>query len=306
VLIQAERLTHTYAPRTPLAHAAVQEVSLEIPPGQRVGIIGSTGSGKSTLVQLFAGLLKPTAGQVLLDGVPAHRGTRTARKHRRRIGLAFQYPEDQFFERTVFREVAFGLMQRLPRGWARRNTRHTETADARLSSDQLHARVQWALSQVGLDPAAMLERSPLTLSGGEMRRVALASVLVTQPQVLILDEPTAGLDPQGRRALLTSIQSWGSLTTDLTLIVISHNLGHLARLVERVIVLVQGRIAADGPAREVLSDPALLRTAGLEVPPPVELMHRLRAAGWPVRTDRISSQEAVAEIARAQKLREDT
>lgn len=306
MLIQVERLSHTYAPGTPLARTALHDVSLEIPPGQRVGIIGSTGSGKSTLAQQMAGLLKPTAGQVLLDGVPAHRGARAARAARRRLGMAFQYPEDQLFERTVFREVAFGLTRTRPSG--------VRAAVPRLSTDQVRARVGWALEQVGLDPGAMERRSPLTLSGGEMRRVALASVICTQPEVLLLDEPTAGLDPQGRRALLARVQSWASPSTDRkgpptretawTLIVISHDLAHLAHLVERVIALVQGRIAADGPVREVLTDPELLQKLGLAVPPTVELLYTLRQAGWPIRTDCLSPQEAAAEIARVQKLRE--
>lgn len=287
MLIQVDRLTHTYAPKTPLARTALHGISLEVPPGQRVGIVGATGSGKSTLVQQIAGLLKPTAGRVLLDGTPAHLNSRAARARRRRIGVAFQYPEDQIFERTVFREVAFGLRSQV-----------------KLPVDQLRARVCWALDQVGLDLTVMGERAPLTLSGGEMRRVALASVLCTRPEVLILDEPTAGLDPQGRETLLASIQSWGTQAPGMTLLVISHDLGHLARLVERAIVLARGSVVADGPARQILSDADLLRSAGLQVPPPVELLYRLRQAGWAVGIDYISAQEAVAEIARAHNLRE--
>lgn len=289
MLIHVDDLTHTYAPKTPLARTALHNVNLDIPPGQRVGIVGATGSGKSTLVQHIAGLLKPTAGRVLLDGTPAHLNTRSARACRRRIGVAFQYPEDQIFERTVFREVAFGLK-----------------SQAALPADQLRARVHWALDQVGLDLAAMDQRAPLTLSGGEMRRVALASILGARPEVLILDEPTAGLDPQGRETLLAGIQSWGTHVPGVTLLVISHDLGHLARLVERVIVLARGSVVADGPARQILSDPGLLQSAGLELPPTVALLHRLRNAGWALRTDCISAQEAVAEIARAHKLREVT
>lgn len=289
MLIQVEQLTHTYAPKTPLARTAIQDIHLEIPPGQWVGIIGETGSGKSTWVQQIAGLLKPTAGRVLLDGIPAHKNTRVARARRRRVGMAFQYPEDQIFERTVFREVAFGLVQ------------HTKRTHAEIN---VRARVRWALNQVGLDPQTLEHRSPLTLSGGEMRRVALAGVLCMQPEVLILDEPTAGLDPQGRRELLSNIQSWKAHSPDLTLIIISHNLDHLSGLVERVIVLSRGRIAADGPTRAVLGNPDLLHAAGLDAPAPVELLHKLRQAGWAVRTDRLTPQEAVAEITRAQRQRE--
>jgi energy-coupling factor transport system ATP-binding protein len=292
MLIQVEHVTHTYAPNSPLARTALSDVSLKIPPGQRVGVIGATGSGKSTLVQLVAGLFRPTAGQVLLDGVHAHRGTRSARARRRRIGVAFQYPEDQIFESTVFREVAFGLRQRA-------RTTHT-----RLPADQLRARVHGVLAQLGLNLAVIELRSPLTLSGGEMRRVALAGVLCTQPEVLILDEPTAGLDPQGRRTLLSSIQSWSSDLSGLTLIVISHNLDHLNQLADRIVVLARGRVVADGSTRDILTDLDLLHAAGLDAAPPVKLLHALRRAGWSIQTGIASSQAAVAEIARAWRLRE--
>jgi len=283
VLIQVENLVHTYSPGTPLERAALRGVSLEIGAGERVGILGPTGSGKSTLVQHLVGLLKPTAGRVLLDGVAAHARAAEARARRRRMGLAFQYPEAQIFEQTVFREVAFG-----PRNLG-------------LEEAEIAARVYWALEMVGLAQAAMEERSPFTLSGGEMRRVALASILSLQPEVLILDEPTAGLDPQGRRELLARIQVWQAC---LTLIIVSHNLDELARVVERVVVLKEGEVVADGPARRVLSDGPLLRAAGLDVPQPVALLQTLREAGWPVRTDRLLPEEAAAEIAQAHRLLE--
>ena len=284
MLIRVENLVHTYAPGTPLARTALQGVSLEIGPGERVGILGPTGSGKSTLLQHLAGLLEPSAGQVSLDGVAAHVRTPPARARRRRIGLAFQYPEDQIFEQTVFREVAFG-----PRNLG------LEKAD-------VAARVGWALEMVGLDPATMQERVPFTLSGGEMRRVALASILSLRPEVLILDEPTAGLDPRGRRALLARVQTWQEQNRT-TLIMVSHDLDELARIVERAVVLRRGQVAADGPVRRVLSDHALLHSAGLDVPQPVALLQALREAGWPVRTDRLWPEEAAAEIARAWRLR---
>jgi energy-coupling factor transport system ATP-binding protein len=289
VLIRVENLAYTYAPGTPLARAGLRGVSLEIGPGERVGILGPTGSGKSTLVQHLAGLLQPTAGRVWLDGVAADARTAAARARRRQVGLAFQYPEDQIFEQTVFREVAFG-----PRNLG-------------LEEAQVTARVRWALEMVGLDPAAMEGRVPFTLSGGEMRRVALASILSLRPEVLILDEPTAGLDPQGRRELLARVRAWqelpaDGLETNLTLILVSHNLDELARVVERVVVLNGGKVVADGPARRVLSDGDLLRAAGLDVPQPVALLQALREAGWEVRTDRLLPEEAVAEIAQARGL----
>jgi energy-coupling factor transport system ATP-binding protein len=283
VLIGVENLSYTYAPGTPLARAALRGVSLEIGARERVGILGPTGSGKSTLVQHLAGLLEPTSGRVSLNGVAAHERTAAARAQRQRIGLAFQHPEDQIFEQTVFREVAFG-----PR-------------NLRLDETEVAARVGWALEMVGLDPAMVEGRVPFTLSGGEMRRVALAGILAMRPEVLILDEPTAGLDPRGRRELLARVRLWQE-EAGLTLIIVSHNLEELARVVERVVLLEGGRVAADGPARRVLSDGRLLRSIGLDVPQPVALLQAMQRAGWEVRTDRLLLEEAVAEIAKAREL----
>jgi len=279
VLIQVENLVHTYAPGTPLAHTALQGIELKFDPGERVGILGPTGSGKSTLLQHLAGLLEPTGGRVWLDGVAAHERTPAARARKRQVGLAFQYPEDQVFEQTVFRDVAFG-----PRNLG-------------LKDAEVAARVRWALEMVGLDPAAVEGRVPFTLSGGEMRRVALAGILSLHPEVLILDEPTAGLDPRGRRELLGRVLAWQQ-QTHMTLILVSHALDELPRLVERVVVLNKGQVIADGPVRQVLSDGALLRAAGLDVPQPVALLHALQKAGWAVRTDRLLPEEAAGEIAR--------
>jgi energy-coupling factor transport system ATP-binding protein len=283
VLIRVENLSYTYAPGTPLARAALRGVSLEIGAREQVGILGPTGSGKSTLVQHLAGLLEPTSGRVLLNGVAAHEHTAAARTQWQRVGLAFQHPEDQIFEQTVFREVAFG------------------PHNLRLDETEVAARVRWALEMVGLDPAAVEGRVPFTLSGGEMRRVALAGILAMRPEVLILDEPTAGLDPRGRRELLTRVRLWQE-ETGPTLVVVSHNLEELARVVERVVLLEGGRVAADGPARHVLSDGQLLRSIGLDVPQPVALLQAMQRAGWEVRTDRLLLEEAVAEIAQAREL----
>ncbi len=291
MLIQVQALSHVYAPGTPLAPAALCDADLEIRPGERIGIVGPTGSGKSTLVQLVAGLLRPTSGQVLLDGIAAHERTAAARARRRRVGLAFQYPEDQIFEQTVYREVAFG-----PRNLGLE-------PEAVAGGCTLSARVYWALEMVGLDLAVIGQRMPLTLSGGEMRRVALASVLSMRPDVLILDEPTAGLDPQGRRELMAHIRSWPD--AGLTLILVSHDLDELARLVERVVLLDGGRIVADGPVRRILSDAKLLRTARLDVPQPVALLRALQDAGWQVRADRLLPEEAAAEIAGAAAARHE-
>jgi energy-coupling factor transport system ATP-binding protein len=268
-----------------MARTALAGVDLEIGPGERLGILGRTGSGKSTLVQHLAGLLEPTAGCVWLDGTAAHERSAAARTQRRRIGLAFQYPEDQIFEQTVFREVAFG-----PR-------------NLQLSEGKIAQRVDWALEMVGLDPAAVRDRNPFTLSGGEMRRVALAAILATEPEVLILDEPTAGLDPRGRRELLQRIQA-SHAAIGSTLILVSHDLDEVARMVERVVLLDAGTVAADGPAEKVLSDARRLRAVGLDTPRPVALLHKLNAAGWPVRTNCLLPATAVEEIARVWRGRE--
>lgn len=277
--IRVERLTHVYAPGTPAQRVALREVNLEIAPGERVGILGPTGSGKSTLIQHIAGLLKPTAGQVLLDGVPAHAPTPEARARRRQVGLAFQYPEQQIFETTVFREVAFG-----PRNLG-------------LDEGEVARRVRWALETVGLAPEAFGERIPFALSGGEMRRVSLASVLALLPRVLILDEPTAGLDPRGREDLLARLDAW-QRETGATLIVVSHHLDEVARLVDRVVVLREGRVVADGPARALLGDGDLWRSLGLMPPPEVALLEALRRSGWPISPEHWPREELAREIAR--------
>jgi energy-coupling factor transport system ATP-binding protein len=273
--IQVEDLTHVYAPGTFFERVALRQVNLQIAAGERVGILGPTGSGKSTLAQHLAGLLKPTAGRVLLDGVPVHSAPQD---HRLQVGIAFQYPEDQIFEQTVFREVAFG-----PRNLG-------------LDEAEVTARVRWALEMVDLNPETKSQRMPFTLSGGEMRRVALAGILAMRPRVLILDEPTAGQDPQSRRGLLARILAWQE-ETGLTLVIVSHALEELGQAVERLVVLKEGQVVTDGPTRHILSDVPLLNAIGLDVPEPVKLLRALRHRGRKVRTDLLSAAEAATEIA---------
>jgi energy-coupling factor transport system ATP-binding protein len=197
--------------------------------------------------------------------------------------MAFQYPEHQIFGQTVFDEVAYGARRQGYRG------------------HELAQRVSWALEIVGLDVAPFAERSPLSLSGGEMRRVALASILVRRPEVLILDEPTANLDPRGRRDLLSRLLAWQG-QTGATLLVISHRLSDIARIAERAVILVGGAVSADGPAAQLLSDTDALGAAGFEVPLTVALLRRLRDFGWRVHVDRVLPADAAAEIARAAAL----
>lgn len=254
-MIRAENLTYTYAAGTPLAIPALCDVSLSVRKGEFLALVGPVGAGKSTLVQHFNGLLLPTRGRVLVAG----RDTRRKEVRRRLwqlVGLAFQYPEQQLFAQTVFDDVAFG-----PR-------------NLRLPSQEVAERVFEALEMVGLDPQEVRELSPFALSQGQRRRVALAGILAVRPEVLVLDEPTAGLDPRGRRRLL-------GLFKDLqrrqgkTIILITHQMDVAAELADRVIVLCQGRIFRQGSPREVFADAGALQEIGLKPPLPVELLSRL-------------------------------
>ncbi len=280
-LLVCEDLTHVYLSGTPLASVALQGVTLTIHRGESVGILGPTGSGKSTLAQLFAGLLRPTAGRIWVDGVDLTTRRVDRKGILRRIGIVFQYPEHQLFEETVFDDVAFG-----PRNLG-------------LPPEEVAERVEEALRLVGLDPEAFMHRSPLSLSGGEMRRVAIAGVLAMRPEVLILDEPTAGLDPQGRRALLALIRKLRMDRRDLTVVFISHRMDDVAQVCDRVVVLHQGRVYLDAPVREAFREALRLREVGLDVPRVTEVLGRLRAAGLPVRPDRLTVEEACTEIVRA-------
>ncbi|HCW51530.1 MAG TPA: energy-coupling factor transporter ATPase [Clostridiales bacterium] len=284
--IETVDLTHVYMPGTERAVVAVDRVSLRIDDGETVGIMGPTGSGKSTLIQHFNGLLRPTSGRVLVDGEdlwPREKeGPRTTDLHkvRRKVGLIFQFPEHQLFEESVYDDVAFG-----PRNLG-------------LSEEEVRRRVTVALRMVGVpedEAEALGRRSPFSLSGGQMRRVAIAGVLAMRPATLVLDEPTAGLDPRGRLELLETLsrlhRRWG-----LTLVVVSHNMEDLAALVDRVIILDQGRLILDGPTREVFRDPESLRRLGLDAPPVVALMHALAARGAQVDVSRLSPREAAEEI----------
>lgn len=296
-------LVHIYMPGTPQALAAVDGVSLKLEDGEAVGIMGPTGSGKSTLVQHFNGLLRPTSGRVLVDGEdlwsrggdgPEERG-RAARQRRRvdlravrrKVGLIFQFPEHQLFEETVFDDIAFG-----PRNLGLRDA-------------EIKERVDEALEIVGLaggdaggdDGTAIARRSPFGLSGGQMRRVAIAGVLAMKPKTLVLDEPTAGLDPRGRQGLLETLLRLHH-DLGLTLVVVSHNMEDLARLADRVLVLDNGRIVEQGPTREVFRRVDRLRALGLDAPPVVRLMQSLAQRGADVRTDLLDAPEAAEEIGR--------
>ena len=271
-MIVCETVTYRYRD-TPAP--ALVDVDLTVPDGDRLGIVGVTGSGKSTLVQLFNGLLRATAGRVMVDGEDVA-DRRVARRLRRRVALVFQYPEQQFFAETVLADVAFGPRQLgVPAGRA--------TAQA-----------EQALAAVGLTNPDLWARSPFSLSSGERRRAAIAAALASDPQVIIVDEPTAGLDPVGRRQIVDLLG--GLAAGGRTLVAVSHRLEDIVALCSSVAVLQAGRLVASGPIRQVLGDPRVVAAAGLDVPVPVRFLADLRQRGWPVRTDRLTVAEAVAEL----------
>jgi energy-coupling factor transport system ATP-binding protein len=263
VFILVENVSFTYLANTPFAVQALRGVSLTISRGESVAILGRTGCGKSTLVQHLNGLLMPQEGRVVVDGVDTRVRGAALRGIRQKVGLVFQYPEDQMFEETVFREVAFA-----PRNMG-------------VEGEELEARVRWAMEAVGLNYEALKDKSPFELSGGQMRRVAIASILSMKPEVLVLDEPTAGLDPQGRTALLERLQDlrrqWG-----LTVVLVSHNVEDVARIAERVVVLERGRVVFDGPVREFFACEHRMRQYGIIPSPLLQAAFLLRARGFEV------------------------
>ncbi|NLG79861.1 MAG: energy-coupling factor transporter ATPase [Firmicutes bacterium] len=277
--IKVESLCYTYNPGTPFARTALEDINLEINDGEFVGIIGETGSGKSTLIQHFNGLLRPTRGRVLVDGVDIWQKDVRLKDIRQKVGLVFQYPEHQLFEETVFADVAFG-----PRNMG-------------LDEDEIGMRVRRALEMVGLDFEAVKARSPFELSGGEMRRVAIAGVLAMEPSVLVLDEPVSGLDPRGRDELLEELTRLHR-KFEYTVVLVSHSMEDVARLAKRLVVMHRGRVVADGPVREVFRMTDLLRETGLGVPQVTELMHELARRGKDVRTDILTVEEAKVELLR--------
>jgi energy-coupling factor transport system ATP-binding protein len=277
-IIRVENLTHIYSAGTPFEVAPLDRISLEIKKGEFYAIVGATGSGKSTLVQHFNGLLTPATGRVWACGVDI--ADKKARRGLwRKVGLVFQHPEQQFFEETVFEDVAFG-----PRNMG-------------LSKDEVRKRVIWALKQVGLDPELAERQSPFQLSGGNMRRAAIAGVLALKPEVLVLDEPTAGLDPRGRRQLLDHIENYRR-EHHSTIVLVTHNMEEVAARAQRVAVLHEGRLALQGTPREIFKRAGELRAMGLDIPVPAELMRQLRGAGIPVRAGVLTNNEAEEEIAR--------
>lgn len=276
-MIETRNLSYIYMPGTPFQIEALKDITLGIEKGSFVGIIGETGSGKSTLVQHFNGLLKPTTGKILVNGTDIWSRSYDLRKLRSKIALLFQFPEHQLFEDTVFKDVAFG-----PRNMG-------------LKDEALARRVRMGLEMVGLDYEIYKERSPFTLSGGEKRRVALAGILAMQPEVIILDEPTAGMDPLGRRNLLQRIERLHK-EENLTVILVTHNMEDIARLADKLVVFFEGKIVFQGTPGDVFAFAEQIREIGLDVPPLTELLQELRKRGKDIRTDFFTAEEAAAEI----------
>lgn len=285
MLLKLENVSHVYMPGTPFEAAAMKNVNLEIKSGELLAIIGETGSGKSTLVQHLNGLLKPTSGKVILDGREIGKDKAELAAVRRRVGLLFQFPEQQLFEETVYADVAFG-----PRNLA-------------LPEEEIKNRVAKALHLVGLDLAELGERSPFSLSGGQMRRVAMAGVLAMEPEILILDEPTAGLDPQGKADLLQKVVSLHR-EQGLTVVLVSHSMDDVARVASRLVVMADGEIRLTGTPAEVFVDKEQLEEMGLSLPQMTLLMHRLHCLGKDVPTDVFTvdqAKDAVLAMLRGEK-----
>ncbi|MBQ7088992.1 MAG: energy-coupling factor transporter ATPase [Clostridia bacterium] len=275
-ILSVQNLTHTYGAHSPFEKHAVRGVSLDIHEGEFLGIIGHTGSGKSTLIQHLNGLLRPNEGRVLLDGVDIWENPKKIRSVRFRVGMVFQYPEHQLFEDTIYKDIAFG-----PKNMG-------------LSEEEIDRRVRQAAAYVGL-PEALLEKSPFDLSGGEKRRAAIAGVMAMEPQVLILDEPTAGLDPRGREQVLAMLQDYRK-TRGTTVLLVTHSMEDVARVADRVLVMSEGRVAMLDTVETVFSRAEELERIGLSVPAVTKTLLLLQRAGVAVDTAAYTVEQATSQI----------
>ncbi len=274
--IKIEHLNYVYSEGTAFERHALRDVNLELPDGQFIGVIGHTGSGKSTLIQHLNGLLRGTSGAVYYNGRNIYEEGYPMRELRSKVGLVFQYPEHQLFEVDVFTDVCFG-----PKNLG-------------LSPEEVERRAYEALRQVGLKEKHY-KKSPFELSGGQKRRVAIAGILAMEPEVLVLDEPTAGLDPRGRDDILDQVAKLHA-ERHITVILVSHSMEDIARYVERIIVMNKGEVRYDGAPREVFQHYQELEQIGLAAPQVTYLMHDLAGQGWPVDTDATTVEEAADSI----------
>ena len=261
-ILEINNLSHVYSVGTPFEHIALNDVSFRVEKGEFIGIIGHTGSGKSTLIQHLNGLLKPTSGQILLDGVDIWSTKKSTREARFRVGLVFQYPEYQLFEETVYKDIA------------------NEKKNMGLKADEIDRRVKEAAAFVGLTDS-QLNASPFELSGGQKRRVAIAGVIAMEPEVLILDEPTAGLDPAGRDEILGNIRSYRE-AKNAAILMVSHSMSDVARLTDRLLVMNDAHLAMDGTPEQVFSRASELLEMGLDIHDITRIFLRLQALGLSV------------------------
>ncbi|MGM9973059.1 MAG: energy-coupling factor transporter ATPase [Clostridiaceae bacterium] len=277
--IKIEKLNHIYMPKTPFEKAALKDISIEFKDGEFVALIGHTGSGKSTLIQHLNALLKPSSGKIYVDDLDITQEKINLTEVRKKVGLVFQYPEYQLFEETIEKDIAFG-----PRNLG-------------LSEEEVSSRVKKAMKIVGLDYQKYKDISPFELSGGQKRRVAIAGVVAMEPKVLILDEPTAGLDPKGRDEILGQIKELHN-TYKMTIILVSHSMEDVAKLAERVVVMNKGEIYLDGRPGEVFMRIEELEEVGLAVPQVTYLIRALKEKGFPVSDNIITVEEAKEELLR--------
>lgn len=274
--LEIKNVNFIYSVGTPFEHKALDDVSLSIGEGELVGLIGHTGSGKSTLIQHFNGLLRPSSGQILLNGADIWAEPKKIRQVRFRVGLVFQYPEYQLFEETVFKDIAFG------------------PSNAGLDEAQIRSRVLEAMDFVGL-AQSLLEKSPFELSGGQKRRVAIAGVIAMQPEVLILDEPTAGLDPRGCRDILDHIRQYHE-SKNCTVILVSHSMEDVARIAGRIVVMNQAKIALDGTPGAIFTRASEIENMGLSLPSVTRVFIELSRLGLPVNTSIYTLEQAEAQL----------
>lgn len=275
-ILETKNLTHIYSKGTTSQVDAIRDVSLQIEKGELVGIIGHTGSGKSTLIQHFNGLLKGSSGTVLLEGKDIWEDKSKIRNVRFRVGICFQYPEYQLFEETVYRDIAFG------------------PKNMKLGDDEIDRRIKNVIRYVGLDES-YLEKSPFDLSGGEKRRVAIAGVMAMEPDVLILDEPCAGLDPKGRETVLGLIREYREKTGS-TVLVVSHSMEDISKIATKVLVMNESRLAYYDSVDNVFSHSEELKNMGLNIPALTQLFLKLREKGYDVSTDIYTLEKAEQEL----------
>lgn len=272
-LIEINNLTHIYSEGLPFEKKAVDDISLKVEENEFIGLIGHTGSGKSTFIQHLNGLLKPSSGEIIIDGTRVDKSGSNLTDLRKKVGLVFQYPEYQLFEETIERDIAFG-----PR-------------NLNISEEEVQERVKSSMESVGLDYKTYKDKSPFELSGGLKRRVAIAGVLAMEPKVLILDEPTAGLDPRGRDEILSEIKSIHE-KRKMTVILVSHSMEDVAKIAERIVVLDKGKVFLDGEPRDIFREEDKLLGVGLGIPQITSLMRTLKKKGLDINEDAITVEEA--------------